>query len=259
MEFENVSFPFKAGDITCVPKYLPHTTYSSPDTQSLWSYIFLDPEVLFFNMFNNLSPNFDRSITAFSNDHLIMNKDEYPKVYYLVTSIIEELISQKACYQTSVRGLLLSLYIELVRIHQTDMEQREKEDAKKKEVGNILTISSALEFIHKNYMQPICIDDLAALCHLSISHFRRTFHEIMGTAPLNYLNSTRIDEACWLLKSTEDSILTISEKVGFNSISSFNRCFIKLMKIPPNVWRKQSLLSDFNSPKATILEFTGWI
>ncbi|MFR7459620.1 MAG: hypothetical protein ACLUW8_01695 [Subdoligranulum sp.] len=33
--------------------------------------------------------------------------------------------------------------------------------------------------------------------------------------PLDYLNRTRIAKACSLLRMTDDSILTISEKVGF--------------------------------------------
>lgn len=259
MEFEDVSLPFKAGDITCVPKHLPHTTYSSPGTASLWTYIFVDPEELFRNMLNNQSLSFDKPMSAIRNYHLIMNKEEYPKVHYLASSIVEELKNQKSCYQTSVKGLMLSLYVELLRIHTSENLQKEMDSSINQDVENILVISDALEHIHKNYMQPISIGDLADICHLSVSHFRRTFHEIMGTAPLNYLNSTRIDEACWLLRSTEDSILTISEKVGFHSISSFDRCFVKLMKTSPNIWRKQAVLSDSNSPKAAILEFTGWV
>jgi AraC-like DNA-binding protein len=259
MDFEDVPIPFRAGDVTCVPKHLPHTTYSSPGTESLWSYIFVDPEELFRNMFNNQSAGFDKPMSTNRNYHLIMNKEDYPKVYFLASSIVDELRNQRTSYQSSVRGLMLSLYVELLRIHAKDDTIKDAKKEIKQDHENVLVILNALDHIHNNYMQPICIDDLADLCHLSVSHFRRTFHEIMGAAPLDFLNSTRIDEACWLLRSTEDSILTISEKVGFHSISSFNRCFIKLMEVPPSVWRKQMLLSETNSPKASILEFSGWI
>lgn len=40
MEIKGESVPFKAGDVTFIPRYLPHTTYSSPKEASLWSYIF---------------------------------------------------------------------------------------------------------------------------------------------------------------------------------------------------------------------------
>lgn len=257
MEFEGHSVPFKAGDVTCVPRYLPHTTYSTPNTASLWSYIFFSPEELFKNLFRSSDNNFERPMLAMKITDYILNKEEYPKVYTLVTTIVDELKQRNPYYQESVQGLLLSLYIELMRIYSRSDKPADQEAEHNLEDG--VVISPVLEYIYKNYMTPITIDFLADLCHLSTTHFRRKFHEIMGTAPLDFINSTRIDEACKLLKSTEDSILSISEQVGFHSISSFNRCFARLMGEPPREWRKQALQSEAQSAKASILEFTGWI
>lgn len=152
-------------------------------------------------------------------------------MYTLATSVVEELQQQNPYYQESAYGLLLSLYIELLRIHSRNepMANQETEHSLKSE----FVISPALEYITKHYMKPVTIDFLADLCHLSTTHFRRKFHEIMGTSPLDFLNSTRIEEACKQLKSTEDSILSISEQVGYRSISSFNRCFSRLIGEPP--------------------------
>ncbi len=212
-------------------------------------------------MFNDSSSNFESPMSPIRNYRYIMSKEEFPKVHFLATSIVEELKGQKFNYQASVKGLVLSLYIELLRIHTAENagECQAGGNQKVKKEENVLLIVNALDHIHKNYMQPISIEDLADLCHLSVSHFRRTFHSIMGAAPLDFLNSTRIDEACRLLRSTEDSILSISEQVGFHSISSFNRCFIRLMEVPPRVWRNQTLQSEATSTKASILEFVGWI
>ena len=88
-------------------------------------------------------------------------------------------------------------------------------------------------------MQQFSIEYLADLCHWSPTHFRRVFHDIMGTSPLDYVNNTRILKSCILLRSTEHSILDISEMVGFHSVSSFNRYFIKLMQMSPREYRKQ--------------------
>ena len=48
LEFYNgLSIPFSAGDITCIPRNIPHTTYSSPSVKSRWSYLFFDQRQLF--------------------------------------------------------------------------------------------------------------------------------------------------------------------------------------------------------------------
>lgn len=38
---------FHAGDVTILPRNVPHTTYSTPGTRSHWSYLFLDPRSCF--------------------------------------------------------------------------------------------------------------------------------------------------------------------------------------------------------------------
>jgi AraC-like DNA-binding protein len=257
MELEGNSVPFKEGDVTCIPRYLPHTTYSSPNTSSLWSYIFFSPEELFKNLFRSSYNNFEQPMSAMRISNYILTKEKYPKIHTLATTIVDELRNQNPYYKESAHGLLLSLYIELLRIYSNKENLVDQETDQN--LKGTFVITPVLEYIYKYYMTPITIDFLADLCHLSTTHFRRKFHEIMGTAPLDFINSTRIDEACKLLKSTEDSILSISEQVGFHSISSFNRCFAKLMGDSPRDWRKGVLLAEAQSAKASILEFTGWV
>lgn len=174
----------------------------------------------------------------------------------LATSVVEEMKQQSPYYRESAYGLLMSLYIELLRIHSSN--ENWSAQNQERDLQGDLVISPVLEFITQNYMMPVTIDYLADLCHLSTTHFRRKFHEIMGTTPLDFLNSTRIEEACKRLKSTDASILSISEQVGFRSISSFNRCFAKLMGASPKAWRKAAH-TESQSAKASILEFTGWV
>jgi AraC family transcriptional activator of mtrCDE len=255
MDIGESAVPFKAGDITCIPRYLPHTTYSLPGTASRWSYIFFSPEELFKGIFGS-----DAVPPVFSNTthtNLILSKEEHPHIYTLATAAVEEIRRQDAHYQQSAYGLLLSLYTELLRLYEL---QKETDG-----LGNNLSskgatfLSPVLEYIANHYMTPITVDLLAGLCHLSTTHFRRKFIEIMGASPLDFVNSTRIDEACKLLRSTEHSVISISEQVGFRSISSFNRCFSKLMGESPTTWRKKTMHHKMQSAKASILKFTGWI
>lgn len=256
IDVEGVPISFREGDVTCIPRYIPHTTYSSPGEESLWAYIFVDPEELFRGMFWDSMESFESPLSSIRKYRYVMSREEFPKVWFLARSIVDELMEQKFNYKTSVKGLMLALYTEFLRIHSVE-SQKPAETGNKDE--RIVIIADAIDFINKNYMQHITIQDLADICHFSVSHFRRTFGSIIGAAPLDFLNSTRIDEACRLLRSTEISIISISEQVGFCSVSSFNRCFIKLIGVSPRVWRKTSFQSEVTSSKSTILEFTGWM
>lgn len=118
-----------------------------------------------------------------------------------------------------------------------------------------MPIASALTYIEDNYAQQFPMPMLADLCHMSHSHFRRIFQQIMGCGPLEYLNRMRIEHACTLLRTTRDSILDISEQSGFLSLSSFNRHFLATVGTTPTEWRRR-----MNADQAfTIQNYRGWL
>lgn len=260
MEFFGQPFPFKAGDIAIVPRNIPHTTYSTKGTESHWSYIYFDPAELLGSMLPSTWKSLDLSLSAFPLHRYILHREEYPQIYQLVTGIISELEKKKPSYQISAKGLFLSLFIELYRIRA--MEGSNKPGFNTSDYvgpGNALVIAPVLDYIEENYMQQFSIDLLADLCHWSTTHFRRVFHNIMGTSPLDFINNTRIMKSCNLLRSTGKSILDISEQVGFRSVSSFNRYFIRVMQMSPREYRKQMIQSDKRAENQSILEYSGWM
>ncbi|SFD10187.1 AraC family transcriptional regulator [Butyrivibrio sp. YAB3001] len=252
IEFGNTPVTFKAGDMTFISRNVPHTTYSSKGEASLWSYIFIQPDELLKGMYSDSSPYANIFVDMLQNSQLIINREKYPDIYFILKTVMEELEQKGMNYQISVKGLMLSLFMKLMRIY---AEECGKKSDNKVAHDNAIVISPALDYIKENYMMNFPIEELADMCHLSQTHFRRVFHEIMNTSPLNYLNTTRILQSCILLRTTEESILTISEQVGFRSVSSYNRHFSEIMGTQPSDWRHKMARVD----KASILEYTGWM
>ena len=94
-------------------------------------------------------------------------------------------------------------------------------------------------------MNDLSIEELAQLCHVSTSHFRRLFKQVLGWAPLDYLQVIRIDRACVLLYNCEYSVTDIGMQVGYPSPSSFSRQFRRIHGISPSQWR-QKMRSEEN-------------
>ena len=293
MEFDGEKHAFHAGDITFMSRHVPHTTYSSPGESSLWSYLFFDPYELLMKYFNDAFPHAELCREMLENSSMILAGADHPQVDSLVKQIIKEMQEKPLNYQFSVTGLFLSLTMQLLRIYHDQKHQNiqsgtlvssgKKNSAvnnnsckQEKNVGSSLTESSsavnthnfgdvsirntliiapALYYIRTNYWQDFSVETLADQCHLSPTHFRRIFQEIMQTNPLDYLNTTRIQEACTLLRMSEDSILSISERVGFSSVSSFNRHFMAIMNVTPSDYRKDISKAE----KSSILKYAGWM
>ena len=95
-----------------------------------------------------------------------------------------------------------------------------------------------IKFIENNYTQKISVADAAEIAGFSESHFMRYFKETMGTSFVDYLKDYRLTMAARLLLASDASILSISEDVGFENLSYFNRAFKKKYKVTPSQYRK---------------------
>ena len=89
-------------------------------------------------------------------------------------------------------------------------------------------------------MNKITIADAAAEVQLSQSHFMKYFKNTMGTSFIDYLNDYRLTMASRLLLSSDSSILVISEEVGYDNLSYFNRAFKKRYGMTPSAYRKRT-------------------
>lgn len=97
-------------------------------------------------------------------------------------------------------------------------------------------------FVLQQYMQshlnePIRLDDLAKMAHMSKSKLKYSFKAVTGSTVGEYRDDVRIHTACNLLQQTDQSIASISQALGFATTSSFSRFFRSRMDVAPNTYR----------------------
>jgi len=108
-------------------------------------------------------------------------------------------------------------------------------------VSDSLKMNKVLEYALGNYKENINIRDAAALMNLSESAFCRYFKSRTQKSFLGFVIEIRLNEACKLLKETDQSILDICYETGFKNLSNFNRLFKKQHNKSPLEYRKQLL------------------
>lgn len=103
--------------------------------------------------------------------------------------------------------------------------------------GHVESIYPAIQYIFAHYAEQIQIEQLCRVCSISQVHLRRLFSTHIGMSPLMFLQRIRISYACSELRSTAYAVLTIAERCGYGSLSSFNRQFRQLMHQSPTEYR----------------------
>ncbi len=91
--------------------------------------------------------------------------------------------------------------------------------------------------IQHNLYSNLSLDELAALCHLSISSFKRKFRETFDLSPQKYIAKKKVEKAAELLKSPDLRVSDIAYDVGFDSIATFNRNFSGIYSKSPSEYR----------------------
>lgn len=105
-------------------------------------------------------------------------------------------------------------------------------------------VQKSIEFIAANYSYSITIEDIADYVGLSRSHLFRSFQNILGVSPKEYLTDFRMKQACYLLEHSDLSITAIANSVGFDNSLYFSKIFHKQKDVSPRDYRKQKKLSE---------------
>ena len=89
--------------------------------------------------------------------------------------------------------------------------------------------------------QLITVDELAFLCHMSTSTFKRRFSEIYDTTPQKWLLTRKLEMAAELLGSGGESPSGVYLKVGYQNHSSFSEAFRNHFGHTPTDFQQQRL------------------
>lgn len=83
----------------------------------------------------------------------------------------------------------------------------------------------------------LTIAALAREAAMSPYHFLRTFRQVIGVTPHQYVLRTRLNRAAVRLRAGDEPVAAIAFDAGFNDLSTFNRRFRRLMGATPGDYR----------------------
>ena len=247
VRFGEERIPVQAGDIVCVARNIAHTIWSAPEKESEWCFIHLDPEGVLGDQMAGLMPEPQAFLRMLSDCHLVLRAAENAWADALLRQLVQETEQKKLGYRMCTGGLCTAFFTRLLRVYL----QSEGQSAAQK---STTVISQALDHLYLHYQEKFSLEELAQICHMSPTNFRRRFLEETGTNPLDFLHQVRVMKSCALLRTTAADISEIAAQVGYVSMSSFNRHFQERVGCTPSAWR--GMRSD--SQDKILMTLNGW-
>jgi PAS domain S-box-containing protein len=98
-------------------------------------------------------------------------------------------------------------------------------------------LAKFLNYIDQRLAQSVLIADAADYASISTDTLGRLVHEVFHVTPKQLLMKKRIDKACELLESTDQSITEVAYSCGYADHSAFTRQFKSATHVTPNQYR----------------------
>lgn len=185
----------------------------------------------------DMTPEFSRIFkTMIPKTPLMKNAMDNSRILTAIKGMLECRSSNGEYAETEARGCMLILLSELFR----NLEFTEKAALDHDIVKDIIA------YCYDNYSSDISLQSIAANLHISRCYISRIFSRRLHISFNDYINSLRIRSASEMLKTGEQTITEIAYAVGYNSVRTFDRCFMTLKGVTPKEYRLKALKKKGN-------------
>lgn len=137
----------------------------------------------------------------------------------------------------SPNPMCLAAFADVISLH---LAGRYGRDANAREVGTSLSqknLGVVEHFIHEHIAENIQIVHLAALLHMSPSHFAHAFKNATGLAPHFYLITKRLKFAQLMLFEGSLPLIDVAARAGFQTQQHFTEVFHRYAGCTPRAFR----------------------
>ncbi|WP_095100942.1 AraC family transcriptional regulator [Pseudomonas sp. Irchel 3A5] len=94
-------------------------------------------------------------------------------------------------------------------------------------------VNTAIQWIRRDFAEPIRVESLAQRASMSVSAFHRHFKAVTNLSPLQYQKRVRLLHARTLMVGSAKSVMAAAFEVGYESATQFSRDYSRVFGLPP--------------------------
>jgi AraC-like DNA-binding protein len=253
IEFEDgQALPMSAGDFVIITRGDPHVMWSGRRTKPL-SLLDLDRRPAHFGVIRHgggQQPSSTVICGVFSLPRPLASSvlDLLPSVVNVTPAtedgwleiILQRLVSESAA-QRPGKEAVLSRMTELLFVEVLRSWVKSLGEGEGGWLGAVTDrhIGKALRLIHDRPAHPWTIRELGRRSGLGRSAFVDRFTRLVGQPVHRYLTGRRMEEAAFMLESSDDSIARIAMRAGYQTTTAFSKLFRRHHGLSPGRYRAQ--------------------
>ena len=110
--------------------------------------------------------------------------------------------------------------------------------------NDAITIHSILDWIENNLQSPLSLERVSQRSGYSKWHLQRMFKKETGYSLGQYIRNRKLTEIALKLQDSNEPILYLAERYGFESQQTLTRTFKNYFSVPPHKYRVAQMGED---------------
>lgn len=214
----------------------------------IYDTIIIDPSILYGKQSSIIYSKYYNPIASNANGILLFSKNNNwgKSIFKLLESMALLLEQKPSCYELSITQHISDLWKILVQNTPCTIHYPTDTTIKKITENKL---QNMLSYIHKNYNQPISLDDIASIGKISKGECCQIFKKYLHITPIKYLMEYRIERSIPFLLQKGTTVTDVAFNVGFNCINHYINTFKKLTGSTPYQYKKEILALENSENK----------
>ncbi|SET21377.1 AraC family transcriptional regulator [Paenibacillus sp. NFR01] len=158
----------------------------------------------------------------------------HPDNYDQAAQLFQSLLDARDCGTVSAPLRIHAAMLELIAYY---IEHAVSGEAKVEHSAASASLQDAITYIDEHVHRNITIQELAERVHLHPNYFIRLFKRQFGVTPIQFINKKRIEEAKWLLITTNLQLSEICDRIGIADVSYLSKQFKAFTGYSPSAYR----------------------
>lgn len=229
------------GDLCIIDTGVPHSIANTRENDILIN-ILIKKSYFSANFFHNLTSDeiiYNFLLQAISeskehNQYVIFHCQKNPQIRDIINNVLWEKYFPNLKSTQITDNYLKILFIEIMRVFQYDTNHNTSTQNLK--FQNTIKI---LEYIEENFNH-CTLQELSKKFHYSPTYLSYLIKKTTDQTYSQLIKKYRLNEVCFLLKTTQTPIDTIARKCNFNNLTYFYKSFHADFNMSPNEYRAQN-------------------
>lgn len=102
-----------------------------------------------------------------------------------------------------------------------------------------LLAKEAKRYLTEHMTERVTLEELSNVLHVSGTHIKNSFKQVYGESVYSYIRTRKMQSAALMLRDTDETVLEIAGRYGYDNASKFTSAFRDIIGLTPTEYRME--------------------